>query len=378
LRSLRADQGAAGDGVDARVALRRGAFALDAAILAPAGAVTAVVGRSGAGKTTLLRCLAGLERSPSGRVTVGGESWQDEACGHFVPPHRRALGYVFQEGALFDHLTVRRNLEYGLRRAPAGERRTGTDEVVAALGLEPLLQRRPAGLSGGERRRVALGRALLTQPRLLLLDEPLAGLDAASKAELLPALERVAAAGPPVVYVSHSQPEVMRLAHHAVVLAGGRVAAAGPAGEVLTRLDLLPSLPGEEPAAFADVVVAAHDDAYDLTYVDFGGGRLAVPRQPLPVGGATRVVIAARDVTLALEPPRRQSALNLVAARVLEVREGPSFQATLRLAAGRALLLARITRKSLHDLGLRPGDAVWAEVKAVALLPGAGPERVVS
>jgi molybdate transport system ATP-binding protein len=378
---------------------RRGGFVLDVDFSAPAAGVTGVFGPSGSGKTTLLRCVAGLERAPGGRLEVGGELWQDEAHGLFLPTHRRRVGYVFQEAALFGHLSVRRNLDYGWRRTAAAERRVTFDEAVAWLGLGRLLEHRTWELSGGERQRVAIARALLASPRLLLMDEPLASLDAAARRDILPYLERLhAALAIPVLYVSHSADELLRLSDHLLLLAAGRVRAGGPVTEMSTRLDLLPWAPEAEPEAVIEAWVAGHDDDFDLTYLDFAGGRFSVPRHDAERGSRQRVRVLARDVSLALERPVRTSVLNIFEARILEIGEicevgeigagdggsgaggeagerpgGGSGgtggrQPLVKLDAGGATLLAQITRKSLAALDLRPGMAVYAVVKGVALV----------
>ncbi len=372
----------------ARFRLARGGFSLDVDFSAPAAGVTGVFGPSGSGKTTLLRCVAGLERPAGGLLEVAGEVWQDEARGIFLPAHRRRVGYVFQEAGLFDHLSVRRNLEYGLRRTPAAERRVALAEAVEWLGLAPLLGRSTRALSGGERQRVAIGRALLASPRLLLMDEPMAALDAAARGEILPYLERLhARLEVPALYVSHSAAEVLRLADHLLLLGAGRVRAAGPVAEVATRLDLLPWAPEADPGgvggagAVVEARVVAHDEEFGLTYLDFAGGRLSLPRHEVAPGSPLRVRILARDVSLALEQPRRTSVLNIFPARILEiggpggVHEGtggavapPAAQPLVKLDAGGAVLIAQITRKSLVALDLRPGQEVYAVVKGMALL----------
>jgi molybdate transport system ATP-binding protein len=356
--------------------VRGSGFVLDVEFAAPATGVTGVFGPSASGKTTLLRCVAGLERAPGGLVEVAGEVWQDEARGRFLPSHRRRVGFVFQEPGLFPHLSVRRNLEYGWRRTAAGERRVGMDEAVEWLGLAPLLARAPGALSGGERQRVAVARALLTSPRLLLMDEPLAALDATAREEILPYLERLhASLAIPVLYVSHSAAELLRLADHLLLLGGGRLRAAGPVAEVSTRLDLLPWGPEAELGVVVEARVAGHDDNFDLTYLDFAGGRLSLPRHAAAVPGSRqRVRVLARDVSLALEKPERTSVLNIFPARIVEIGEigeiGGSHapQPLVKLDAGGAVLLAQITRKSLATLELRPGLPVYAVVKGVALL----------
>jgi molybdate transport system ATP-binding protein len=365
---------------------RDSGFVLDVDFAAPDAGVTGVFGPSGSGKTTLLRCIAGLERPPDGLLEVAGETWQDEARGLFLPTHRRRLGYVFQEAGLFEHLPVRRNLEYGLRRTVAAERRVRFEEAVAWLGLAALLDRGPRQLSGGERQRVAIARALLTSPRLLLMDEPLAGLDARARDEILPYLERLhATLEIPVLYVSHSAAEMLRLADHLLLLAAGRLRAGGPVAEVATRLELLPWAPEAELGVVVDAWVAGHDDDFALTYLDFAGGRLSLPRHAAAPGSRQRVRVLARDVSLALERPARTSVLNIFPARIVEIGEigevgsigdigrsgggaAGGRQPVVKLDAGGAALLSQITRKSLAALELRPGLEVYAVVKGVALL----------
>ena len=352
--------------LSARLHMALDRFVLDAELQAEAG-VTALFGPSGSGKTTLLRCLAGLEGGAEGFLEVAGERWQDSERGMFVPPHRRAVGYVFQHTALLPHRRVRANLRYGYDRVPAADRRVGFDATVALLGLGPLLDRRPARLSGGERQRVAIGRALLASPRLLLLDEPLASLDRAGKADILPFLDRLRRElAVPMVYVTHTTEEVVRLADELVLLESGRVQAAGPLGELATRLDL-PLARAEDAEAVVAAQVAEHDDAYGLTYLTFVGGRLAVPRRELAPGTPVRVGVHARDVSLTLDPPERTSILNVVPATVTELAADGEAGVLVRLEAGGVPLLARITRKSRDQLGLAPNTAVYAQVKSVAL-----------
>lgn len=356
-------------GVAARFRLGLGGFALDVDLALPGRGVTAVCGPSGAGKTTLLRCAAGLERAPEGRFEVNGTVWQDEANGRFLPPHRRALGYVFQEAALFSHLSVAGNLDYGLRRTPPARRRVERERAVEMLGLGSLLDRRPERLSGGERQRVAVARALLRSPDLLLMDEPLASLDLASRGEILPYLERLhRELAVPVLYVSHTPAEVARLADHLVLLAGGRVRAAGPYVETVARLDLLDFTPGEEVGVVAEAVVAGHDAEFDLTYLDFSGGRLSLPRQVAVPGERLRVRVLARDVSLALVHPGETSILNVFPARIVELAPDRPGEVMVRLDVGGTALLARVTRKSEALLGLRSGLDLFAAVKSAALL----------
>lgn len=353
-------------GIEARLRLHLPQFTLDAVFEAPSEGVTALFGRSGSGKTTLLRCLAGLVPA-KGCLRVNGETWQDSDAGLFLPTHRRPLGYVFQEKSLFAHLSVRKNLEYGLKRLPRVERRVRFDEAVTLLGVSPLLSRSPQQLSGGQGQRVAIARALLASPRLLLMDEPLASLDLASKAEILPYLERLhAELSIPVIYVTHSPDEVSRLADHLVMLEHGRVRAAGPLLEQLTRLDL--PLVHEDATVIVEATVAEHDGNYHLTWVEFPGGRLTVPLADQAPGHRVRLRIHARDVSLALEKNTRTSILNILPAQVVEIAEEDAAQLLVKLDLGGTLLLSRITRRSGDMLGLKPGLALYAQLKSVALV----------
>jgi len=289
----------------------------------------------------------------------------DSKRGLDLPPERRRIGYVFQEGRLFPHLTVRGNLTYGLRRAPTAERRIQLDQIVDLLGLEVLLGRRPHDLSGGEKQRVALGRALLANPRLLLMDEPLAGLDQARKDEVLSFIERLRdELTIPIVYVSHAMPEIVRLADTMVLMSEGRVEAVGPLDELTSRLDLRPLTGRYEAGAVLEARVEGQDTAFALTELSFAGGRLWVPRLDLPRGAELRLRIRARDVVLAHTRPAKTSILNALPCVVKDIgaEEGP--QVDLRLDAGGAALWARITRRSLHELGLVPGSEVYALIKA--------------
>jgi molybdate transport system ATP-binding protein len=361
--------------IAATLRLPRAGFTLDVALALPARGVSALFGPSGCGKTTLLRCLAGLERAPGGRVVVDGRTWQDDAARVFVPAHRRPIGMVFQDAALFEHLDVRGNVAFGWKRLPPAERRVSIEEAVEWTGIGPLMGRGVAGLSGGERQRVAMARALAASPRLLLMDEPLAALDAARKAEILPALERLgAAAGVPIVYVSHAIAEVARLADHVVQMDAGRVLASGPVAEFLERLDLaLP--PGEDAGVVLAGAVGARDGDWHLARLDVAGAAFWTRDPGRPPGTAIRLRVLARDVSLALAPQAGSSILNQVACTVEAVADDADpAQALVRVRArlpdgGRGVaLLARLTRRSVHALALAPGQAVWALVKAVALL----------
>ncbi|WP_343079887.1 molybdenum ABC transporter ATP-binding protein [Ostreiculturibacter nitratireducens] len=344
-------------------------FMLDAAFEAPPG-VTALFGRSGSGKTTVVNAVAGLLRPDEGRITLDGTALQDSANGIWLPPHKRRIGYVFQEPRLFPHLTVRQNLLYGARLAPgAGGHGGDFDRIVGLLGIEALLPRRPGALSGGEASRVAIGRALLSRPRLLLMDEPLSALDAARKAEILPFLERLRdEAGVPILYVSHALSEVARLATTIVVLEAGRVVRAGPAADMLSDPAAAPLLGVREAGALLPARVVAHH-ADDLTELAVSAGRILLPRISAEPGTRLRVRIPAHDVILSRARPEGLSALNILPATVTGVKRGEGPGVIVQLRAGEDLILARITRRSAEALALEPGTDCHAIVKSVAVAP---------
>ncbi len=354
--------------LEVSVTKRLGEFSLDMGFSCESAGVTAVFGRSGAGKTTLVNLLAGLLRPDAGRIAVNGRVLFDSATGVDLPPERRRLGYVFQEGRLFPHLSVRGNLGYGLKRTPPAERRISLEQIVALLGLEALLARRPRDLSGGEKQRVALGRALLANPRLLLMDEPLAALDQQRKDEVLPFIERLRdELSVPIVYVSHAMEEVVRLADTLVLVSEGRTVAVGPLDELTSRLDLRPLTGRYEAGAVIQARVSRHDEAFALSELAFDGGILRVPRLDLEPGAELRIRIRARDVALALAPPRDISVLNVFPGVVRDISSEPGAQVDILLDVGGTPLWARITARSRHDLGLAPGARVYALVKAVAI-----------
>ena len=354
----------------------------------PAAGVTAVFGPSGSGKTTLLRAVLGFEAGARGRIALGGETWLDSRRGVRIPPHLRPVGCTFQDGRLFPHLDVAGNLRYADRRS-AGRPGAPTfssalaasalsitrDDVVDALDLGPLLDRRPQTLSGGERQRAALGRALLSRPRLLLLDEPLSALDRRRKAEILPYLLALHPRfGIPTLYVSHAVDEVALIADRILVLADGRVQAFGGTVEVLEHLDLTPLTERFQAAAVLEATVAAHDDEYCLTWLDLDGQRLSVPRiDHLAVGESARLLVRSRDVSLATERPSPTSIRNVLSGVLvaLEQDESTAFaEATVDLGSHR--LRARITRASAAELGLAVGSPVFALLKSVSLDTRAG------
>jgi len=352
--------------IEARFCIDQGDFRLDVDLSLPAQGISSLFGPSGCGKTTLLRAIAGLERHAGGFLKVGGMTWQDQHT--FVPPHRRPLGYVFQEASLFDHLDVRGNLEYGVKRIAQSDRRVSLETAIELLEIGRMLERIPNTLSGGERQRVAIARALAVSPRLLLMDEPLAAVDISRKQEILPYIESMhRELDIPVIHVSHLPEEVSRLADHLVLMEAGRVTAAGDVHEVFTRLDL-PLALETDAAAIIEAVVAGHDEQYQLTRLDFPGGEFTVARQDIAVGSPVRLQLAARDVSLTLEQQTGTSILNIIPAIVDEVSSDGGAQATIRLRASNIPILARITRKSAIELGLEAGKPVYAQVKSIALL----------
>lgn len=360
--------------VDVRVAF--GGFDLQVEQAIPAAGVTAVFGPSGSGKTTLLRSLLGFESGSRGRIALNGDVWLDSEAGVAVPPHRRPVGCTFQDGRLFPHLDVAGNLRYADRRSARASAASIThDDVVDALDLEPLFGRRPHTLSGGERQRAALGRALLSRPRLLLLDEPLSALDRRRKAEIMPYLLALHPRfGIPTLYVSHAVDEVALLADRVLVLAEGRVQAFGGTVEVLEQLDLAPLTERFQAAAVLEARVSDHDDEYRLTWLDLDGQRLSVPRiEHLAVGESARLLVRSRDVSLATERPSPTSIRNVLSGILVSLRQDESTafaEATVDLGSHR--LRARITRASAAELGLAVGSPVFALLKSVSLDTRAG------
>ncbi len=354
----------------ARLQLQRSDFALDVDLHFPSRGVTALFGPSGCGKTTLLRCIAGLERGARGLLRIGEDCWQDDARRLFVPTWRRPLGYVFQEASLFEHLDVRGNLRFGLRRSGGDAAAEGAlDQAIELLGIGALLQRRPAQLSGGERQRVAIARALATRPRLLLLDEPLAALDAARRQEILPWLERLRdELALPMLLVSHAADEVARLADTLVVMQQGRALAQGPIRELMLSAQA-PALFGEDAATLLDGRVAERDEAYGLLRIDFDGGSVWLRDSGLAPGRAVRLRLLARDLSLTLQAPQQTSVQNHWPGQVVEIMAGAhASQVQVLLQCGGSRLIARLTRRAVDSLGLQAGSPVWVQVKAAALV----------
>jgi molybdate transport system ATP-binding protein len=355
-------------GIRARFGLELSSFKLDVDLTLPHKGVTALFGHSGSGKTTVLRCVAGLIRAQSGYLGFDGQVWQDEEQGVFVPTHRRPIGVVFQEASLFAHLSVMGNLRYGMTRAGLTPKEARLDDVLALLGIEPLLERGTTLLSGGERQRVAIARALLRRPRLLLMDEPLAALDLKRKSEILPYLERLHdELDIPILYVSHAPEEVARLADHLVLMEGGKVVATGDIHDMMGRIDLASSFADDIGVVMA-VNIGSHDDD-GLTRLEFASGSIFVGQRPEAIGRKLRCRINARDVSLSLTHHADMSILNVLPARVTAMADAATPGHSLvemTLEAGERLA-ARITTRSREQLGIRPGLQIWAQVKAVAL-----------
>jgi len=355
--------------IEARYRIARGDFTLDVDLSLPGRGVSALFGPSGAGKSSILRAIAGLERPAACRLLVAGECWDDGARGVHRPSHQRALGYVFQDARLFEHLRVGENLDYGRRRSATPLDARELADLVELLGIAGLVGRWPRELSGGERQRVAIARALARRPRLLLLDEPLASLDQARRREILPYLERLQGElAIPVIYVSHALDEVLRLADHLVLLEGGSVVASGPLGATLARLDL-PIARGPDAGVLIEGDVVGHDPDYHLSQLAFDGGVLTLAEPEVPRGQRVRVQVLARDVSLSRAAHGDSTIVNVLEARIVDTADaGTPAHLLVRLEVGATPLLARITRRSWDQLGLAVGEPILAQVKAVAVL----------
>lgn len=341
-------------------------FDLNVAFEAPGG-ITALFGQSGTGKTTVVNAVAGLLHPDAGRIALSGQALFDARAGIRLPPHKRRLGYVFQDGRLFPHLSVAQNLTYGHRFAPKITNGPTLDDVCDLLGINDLKHRRPGALSGGEKQRVAIGRALLSRPQMLLMDEPLAALDAARKAEILPYLERLRDhTDVPILYVSHSIAEVARLATTVIVLENGRVARSGQAEQVLSDPDTVRQIGIREAGAVLPAHVALHHDD-GLTELTISGGRLFLPQMDAPKGTKTRVRVLAQDVILSRSAPKGLSALNILPVSIVALREGSGPGVIVQLQCGDDRLLARITRRSAEAMALAPGDLAHAVIKSVSI-----------
>jgi molybdate transport system ATP-binding protein len=352
--------------IDVAIKKTYGSFTLDACFESSDG-VTALYGVSGAGKTSIVDSIAGLNRPDSGHIIVGGTAIYDSARAIFQPPERRGIGYVFQEDRLFPHLTVRRNLGYGSKRKGGHSEGPDFETVIDLLGIGHLLDRLPHRLSGGEKQRVAIGRAVLSRPRLLLMDEPLANLDSVRRDEILPFLEKMCRdLAVPIVYVSHAIDEITRLADTLVVLDRGKTLAVGPVSEITARLDLGPLVDRRDAGTVLDGKIAAHDPVYQLTTVSFQGGRLVIPAIDGAVGDHLRLRIQARDIAIATTPPNDISTLNCLGGTIAQVGAPRQAHQDIQIDVG-VPILARVTRRSVIELGLEPGREITALIKSVAV-----------
>ena len=359
--------------IDVDIEQQLGAFHLEVRFEGDAP-IVGLFGRSGAGKTSVINAIAGIVRPSRGTIRVNEVCLFDSAMGIDIAPEKRRIGYVFQDALLFPHMDVEANLLYGQRLRAAEDRLIDEAHVVELLGLRPLLRRRPQTLSGGEKQRVAIGRALLAQPRILLMDEPLASLDGPRKMEILAYIELLRDdLDIPIVYVTHSITEITRLADWIVVLSDGKCTGAGGINDVMDQLEFEQATEHYEAASVIETRVAAHDAQDRLTTLAFAGGELVVPHLDVPVGERVRTRIHARDVALSLQRPAGISILNVLPARVAAVGETTDPVVDVQLAVGNAVLVARITRRSFQQLGIRSGQALYALIKAVSLDPrGAG------
>ncbi len=356
--------------ISLRLALQRAEFNLAITITVPARGVTVLFGPSGSGKTTVLRCVAGLERA-SGQILIGDEVWQDDQRQIFVPTWQRELGFVFQEASLFEHLDVRRNLEFGLNRLRIERQaaRVALDDAIDLLGIGSLLDRSTVNLSGGEKQRVAIARALVTKPKILLLDEPLASLDIARRKEILPWLERLhRELQIPVIYVTHSLDELARLADHVVMLDQGRVSASGHLQEICTH-PIMAMAAGDEAGVVIESTIQRIDREFHLAEVGFGNGTLWVRDGGVPAGAPIRVRILARDVSLATSAQGSSTIQNVISGVIESITdEAHASQALVTVRCGEAILLSRVTHRALATLQLRKGSPVWCQVKSAALI----------
>lgn len=346
--------------------LQRSDFALDVNLDLPMQGITGLFGVSGAGKTTLLRCIAGLEQPTAGRLVVAGDVWDDIDTKSSRSVQQRNVGYVFQEPRLFEHLSVQANIEYGRkRRKSIGA--TSLDHVVELLGLENLLSRNIAELSGGEAQRVAIARALLCAPRFVLMDEPLAALDQARRDEILPFLDRLHTDTEiPIIYVSHNIDEVCRLCDHLVVIDDGRVAGDGELQDVLVRMDI-PALDGDHAGSVIEGSAGQYDANDELTRLEFSGGDLWLPGRAAADGSSLRLRIRAGDVSLCRKRPEQSTILNILPAQVEAIQPGGGPSVLVRLILGDDRILARVTKRSVRELRLQTGDDVFAQIKSVAV-----------
>jgi molybdate transport system ATP-binding protein len=354
--------------ITARFRLNYRDFQLAVDLKLPGSGVTVLFGHSGSGKTTLLRCIAGLQQAPVGFLEINGNLWQDSGQGLFLPTYKRSLGYVFQEANLFPHLTVERNLQFGLKRIEKPQEAINLQHILELLGIDHLLKRKPDCLSGGERQRVAIARALALNPEILLMDEPLASLDFKRKQEILPFLSRLnQELNIPVLYVTHSQQEMAQLADNLVIMADGKAIASGPLSETLSRLDV-PLAHDREAASVWQVTIVEHEADYQLTRVAFAGGTLCLPLVDAAIGTLSRLQIYASDVSIVIEASTTTSILNVLPATITGLTDEHGGFTVVRLQVGNQTLLAHITRKSALLLNLHIDMAVYAQIKGTSIL----------
>ncbi|MDG1449914.1 MAG: molybdenum ABC transporter ATP-binding protein [Ascidiaceihabitans sp.] len=353
--------------LDLNITKRLGTFTLDVGFTAPNG-VTAVFGRSGAGKTTLINVVAGLSAPDSGHIALNDTPLFDAAQRINLPAHKRRMGYVFQDARLFPHMDVTQNLRFGLRHAPAGSTGPSLDEVADLLGLTDLMKRRPTDLSGGEKQRVALGRALLSRPKMLLMDEPLAALDGQRKDNILPYLERLksGAAGLPILYVSHALDEIARLADQLVILSKGKIAASGSIFDVLADPTIVPLVGVRQAGAVLQATVMEHGDD-GISTLKTNAGTLELPGVAAPVGTLVRLHVLAQDVILSRTRPTGLSSVNILPVTVKSIRTGDGPGAAISLDAAGDQLLARVTARAVQDLDLSQGVTCFAVIKATSI-----------
>lgn len=342
-------------------------FELDVDLCLPAKGISVIFGHSGSGKTTLLRCLAGLEKADHGELIVNDEVWQDAE--NFTPPHQRPIGYVFQESSLFPHLTALKNLNYAIKRARRPFNKSLYTRVISVMGIEGIFNRYPYQLSGGERQRVAIARALLIQPQLLLMDEPLASLDASRKQEILPYIEKLPSRfNIPIVYVSHSMNEVTRLADHTVVLGQGNIIAQGEPSAIFSRLDLSMGFQ-DDLGVILSGTISERDTQWHLARVAFADSTMWIRDDGDTIGQTIRVRILAKDVSLTLAPHSDSSIQNILPVEVVEIaKDSDTAMSLIRLKMGREFLIARITSRATTQLRLVPGKQAWAQIKSVAIV----------
>jgi len=351
--------------IECNIKIQLESFMLDANFSIPDRGITVVFGPSGSGKTTLLRAIAGLEKSDDGFLKIGDSVWQKGE--DFLATHKRQIGYVFQDAALFDHLDVKGNLNFVVKRA-IGLKEDFIESIHNLLEIKTLLNRKTTQLSGGERQRVAIARALLTNPKILLLDEPLSALDLKRKNEILPYLDSIHNdLEIPILYVTHSQDEMSRLADHLLLIEDGNIVGSGPVNDMLTRFDM-PLSHGGDAVSIIEAEVLKRDSEFNLMHLDFLGGQFIVPDNSFPVQTKVRIRVVARDVSLTKLKQVDTSILNIFPAMVQEIVNEGEAQVMVRLQIKETILLACITRKSSYKLRLEKGSEVFVQVKSVAIL----------